>query len=501
MKENEHRPYTPDHIQHLGPDEVFVFGSNLQGQHAGGAARTAYHQFGARWGQGVGLAGQSYAIPTMQGGPETIRPYVDEFIAFARSHGQLTFYVTRIGCGIAGFRDEQIAPLFARALDLPNVRLPETFVRCLTPAAAPPAAVRAAEERHAGCLLGGAAGDALGYAVEFDRWDAIEAKYGPEGIAHFELNGQGVAEISDDTQMTLFTANGLLCGEAERRRSAGAPPLADYVARAYVEWLHTQTASPGTKVAAPLCRLLKVPALYSRRGPGLTCLSALTRRSRGLPVENDSCGCGGVMRVAPVGLLFARPAAAGTPLDEAAVLRLGADCARCTHLHPLGYLPAAVMAYVVACLARAPRHEAQARLETYVERALALLPETFPDVAPAADRLASLLRRAMQLAAQPGPPRTDIGRLGEGWTGHEALAIALYCCCRHRDDFAAAIRTAVNHNGDSDSTGAVAGNLMGAMLGRSAIAPEFLDRLELRSVIEEMARDLCHGLPAATPRP
>ncbi len=123
--------YTPGAISSLKPDEIFVFGSNLQGHHAGGAARAAELKFGAIWGQGIGLQGQSYAIPTMQGGVETIRPYVDQFIAFAKEHTELFFYVTRIGCGIAGFRDEDIAPLFKEALALENVCMPKSFAQLL----------------------------------------------------------------------------------------------------------------------------------------------------------------------------------------------------------------------------------------------------------------------------------------------------------------------------------------------------------------------------------
>lgn len=125
------RMYTPERISALKDNEVFVFGSNLAGMHAGGAARLAADRFGAVWGQGVGLQGQSYAIPTMQGGVETIRPYVDEFIGFARSHPELTFYVTRIGCGIAGFTVKEIAPLFSEALEVKNVILPDDFVKVL----------------------------------------------------------------------------------------------------------------------------------------------------------------------------------------------------------------------------------------------------------------------------------------------------------------------------------------------------------------------------------
>ena len=119
--------FTPERITSLRADEVFVFGSNLAGMHGGGAAYAAFKKFGAIWGRGVGRQGQSYAIPTMQGGVETIRPYVDDFIDFAKAHPDLFFYVTRIGCGIAGFADAEIAPLFAAARTVPNICLPESF--------------------------------------------------------------------------------------------------------------------------------------------------------------------------------------------------------------------------------------------------------------------------------------------------------------------------------------------------------------------------------------
>ena len=126
------RQYTPERITSLAENEIFVFGSNLAGFHGGGAARLAYERFGAVWGKGVGLYGQTYAIPTMQGGVETIKPYVDEFIGFAREHKELVFLVTRIGCGIAGFRDEEIAPLFREAIDDENIILPETFMEVMS---------------------------------------------------------------------------------------------------------------------------------------------------------------------------------------------------------------------------------------------------------------------------------------------------------------------------------------------------------------------------------
>ena len=123
--------YTPDFITHLNNGEIFVFGSNLRGLHGGGAARVAYERFGAIWGQGVGMQGQSYGIPTMHGGVDVIKPYVDEFIEFAKNHTEYTFLVTKIGCGIAGFKEEEIAPLFGDALYVDNIVLPESFVMFL----------------------------------------------------------------------------------------------------------------------------------------------------------------------------------------------------------------------------------------------------------------------------------------------------------------------------------------------------------------------------------
>jgi hypothetical protein len=131
LDENGRAKYTPEFITELAEDEVFVFGSNLAGMHGGGAAATAHRCFGAIWGKGVGLYGKSYAIPTMHGGVNTVKPYVDEFIEYAKHHPELRFLVTKIGCGIAGFREEQIAPLFAEAIDVKNIILPRDFVEII----------------------------------------------------------------------------------------------------------------------------------------------------------------------------------------------------------------------------------------------------------------------------------------------------------------------------------------------------------------------------------
>lgn len=179
------RRVSPAVIEHLQPGEIFVFGSNLQGMHGGGAARVAYRKFGARMGCGVGLQGQSYAIPTMQGGVETIRPYVDDFIRFAQANRSLKFLVTRIGCGIAGFRDEEIAPLFKAALQEPNIWLPQEFIDCLV--------------RTKPTLLGAVAGDVIGSVYEFN----------PTHDYHFPLLQKGMM-YTDDTIITIAVADWLL---------------------------------------------------------------------------------------------------------------------------------------------------------------------------------------------------------------------------------------------------------------------------------------------------
>ena len=122
---------TPEWIRELGKDEIFVFGSNIQGQHGGGAARIAYQDFGAGWGVGSGPTGRCYAIPTMEGGVDYVKRYVDEFISYASRHQEQVFLVTRIGCGIAGFSDADIAPLFDAAYRLDNVALPEPFIKII----------------------------------------------------------------------------------------------------------------------------------------------------------------------------------------------------------------------------------------------------------------------------------------------------------------------------------------------------------------------------------
>lgn len=358
-------------------------------------------------------------------------------------------------------------------------------------------------DKYRGCLLGGAAGDALGYAIEFDREEAIAARYGSRGIRDYQLDERGLAPFSDDTQMTLYTANSLLCSLAalSAHTSSGAPTpapatlpspaaLAAYapaqMAQFYVEWMYTQV-SP-YPLAESKAWISSLSELFASRAPGVTCMNACEAMASGAKAVNNSKGCGGIMRMAPVGLINTSPGFSGVELQ-----RLGAQLAELTHCHELGWMPAGVFAHIVSLLAR---DEASSVREAATQ-ALNTLPEAFPN-AHYLGQLQELLRYTLRLADSDMPDLEAIHALGEGWVAEEALAIGLLCSLRHEDDFAGAITSAVNHGGDSDSTGAIAGNIVGAHLGLTEIPQRYLEHLELRDTISKIADDLFTG-PQASP--
>jgi ADP-ribosylglycohydrolase len=328
--------------------------------------------------------------------------------------------------------------------------------------------------RVRGCLLGGAAGDALGAAVEFLSLAEIRRQFGPEGIRDLVPAYGRVGAITDDTQMTLFTAEGLLRAWV-RQNTKGICHVPSVIHHAYLRWLLTQGECPeGTSVGDDGW-LFSVRALHARRAPGLTCLSAL-REARGFGdpavAGNDSKGCGGVMRVAPIGLLASQLG------GDDRVFGLAADVAALTHGHPTGQHPAGFLAVAVAALSRG---------------------HSLPDALDVA--MTELLRRernaetvdaveaARALGAQRRLHAEDIEELGGGWVAEEALGIAV-CCSLAARNFADGLMLAANHSGDSDSTAAIAGNLLGAQLGEDAIPSYWLDRLELRPEITRLADDL-----------
>ena len=347
-------------------------------------------------------------------------------------------------------------------------------------------------DRIIGSLIGGAAGDALGYEIEF--WDEAEIfdRFGECGIQSYEPGFPGgKALISDDTQMTLFTAEGIL-------NAAGPEEAREGIALAYLDWLRTQEGGIG-RIAAnadPAGRdgLLSVPELYALRAPGNTCLSALRGRREQLKQNgelpkdllrdrlNSSKGCGGVMRIAPVALAFSPDRFPG---GIRGIDLEGAQAAAVTHGGPLGWLPAAAVTHIINRIVYPEREMTLA--ETVLEAGETCM-EIFRGAAPEEDLryLNELLVQAADLAENGREDLENIHALGEGWVGEEAMAVGVYCALRYQNDLAAGIRAAVNHCGDSDSTGAVCGNILGAWLGDRAVGREWKDDLELEPLIREI---------------
>lgn len=334
--------------------------------------------------------------------------------------------------------------------------------------------------KYKACLLGGAIGDALGYTVEFMREKEIFSYYGENGITEYELRNNK-AIISDDTQMTLFTANGLLLGAKD-----GSYIHSIY--DCYKEWFVAQNCEYKIKLklrSMLVSWLMDVPELWQRRAPGFTCLNAISSGKMGSvrnPI-NDSKGCGGVMRVAPVGLFF-KDISKISQTDM-----ISAEASAITHGHELGYIPSACFAHIVNLVSHS-----DILLKDAVSDSVSHMKKLFPN-AEYIDYFCRLMNKAMKLSGKNISDLDAIHELGEGWVAEETLAIAVYCALKYENDFEKAIIASVNHNGDSDSTGAVTGNIIGAYLGMEAIPEKFLENLEIKDVISEIAEDLYNYTP------
>ncbi len=359
------------------------------------------------------------------------------------------------------------------------------------------------QDKCRGSLIGGAIGDALGYEVEFMSLAAILKRFGEKGITHY-VKHHGVALFSDDTQMTLFTAEGLLNGV--KATKAGRPELLlPYIKDAYLVWYKTQTEFPHTVEGSPLSQQKE---LWSRRAPGNTCMSALSNLAKDIPVKNNSKGCGGVMRVAPIGIFNAAHSNVYSYEDTA---HLAGWSAKLTHCHIASTFASALLATTVEnCIQ--DKKVGRTEFGFIVTGGLMCLQEYFADpqkphekhyflygdynpVNPTPhehqlQKFTNLIKRALELGESDLPEREAIRELGEGWVGDEALAIAIFSVMRHIDSFEDCIVCAVNHDGDSDSTGAIAGNIIGAILGYSAIPQHYLDDLEMAPVLLSVADQL-----------
>lgn len=336
-----------------------------------------------------------------------------------------------------------------------------------------------------GSLIGGAIGDALGYPVEFVGYGGIVESYGEKGITRFDLEPYwlddcertGKAIVSDDTQMTLFTANGIMNAQAK------GIPLLDGIQEAYLEWLFTQT---GIDTNQPHeCWLTEIPELNVRRAPGNTCITSLTGIAHGYNPINHSKGCGGVMRIAPIPLY----AAAGCRMDIIEADKLAGDAARITHHHPLGYIPAAILSHIIYRLVQ-DENPTQNAFEAYVREGMEEAKRLYSQSRTSLRIMDSLIEKAFAFSVNDHNDGDNVTEIGGGWVAEETLAIAIYCVHRHFDNFENAIVASVNHGGDSDSTGAVTGNIIGTIVGYDGIPQFYKDDLELSEVILRISDEL-----------
>ncbi|PNH84686.1 ADP-ribosylglycohydrolase family protein [Arthrobacter sp. AFG20] len=354
-----------------------------------------------------------------------------------------------------------------------------------------PGTVPSPESRIHGCLLGGALGDSLGYAVEFDPIDEIRRRFGAAGLRDFSALDGG-AHFSDDTQMTLYTVDGIVEALEWANSGVGADANA-CVWLAYLRWLETQGVPVPESAPRPHPRWIDgQEVLRHRRAPGKACLSGLATGEMGTvfrPVNPESKGCGTVMRSAPFGLVPHIPA------DS--VYKLSADAASLTHGHPSARQSAGVFSLLIHSLVQGG---------SLPEAAQAALAHVLADP-EAAPELHERLEAAIRLAGQAGPgtvlsPEELVRELGEGWVAEEALAVGLYAVLATAtpsegdgapdpaDHFKAAIAVAINHSGDSDSTGSIAGNILGAYYGTACLPADWLEALEAPEVIRGMAGQL-----------
>lgn len=296
----------------------------------------------------------------------------------------------------------------------------------------------------------------------------------------------GKALISDDTQMTLFTATGIMLGDTRGHiRGIGERPYT-YVDYSYRDWYVTQTRKYGSPLGDyQYSWLTDVPEMYSRRAPGNTCLSALSMEKRDAALDppiNNSKGCGTIMRIAPLALYYDNINV--DVLDEEAIY-----ISKITHGHPLGYLPTAVLNHI---LYEIMYGENQTLKEIVLLSKDAVVEGNKGKDKKYTDELERIVDLAVSLSENNDDDLTNIHKIGEGWVAEETLGIAVYCALRYKDDFSKGIIASVNHKGDSDSIGAVTGNILGAYIGYDNIDRKWIDNLELKEVIMEIAIDLCH---------
>lgn len=341
------------------------------------------------------------------------------------------------------------------------------------------------ESRYRGCIFGGAIGDALGAAVEFSSRDEILRKFGPDGIKDYAPCYGGIGRITDDTQMTLFTAEALMMSWCQQTQYQHQHELTEIeylnFKNAYLRWLQTQNGMMNNNRQVGL--LKRYPQLLSARAPGMTCLSALRQISNtsAWTADNNSKGCGSVMRVAPIALMAHASCHHKTEHQQMIAMRWieqrALASAALTHGHITGQIAAAAFALLLFDLlsGQSPIQAVEQTIE-WIEKM------------PLHDETTAILKQACQLANSDRIAHQAIALLGQGWIAEEALGIAVYCLLK-ASRLEQGILMAVNITGDSDSTGSMAGQLLGAYYGFEALPTRWLKDLELKELLEEMCAD------------
>jgi len=337
-------------------------------------------------------------------------------------------------------------------------------------------------DRIRGAMIGCAAGDALGYPVEALSEATIVERYGLRGITDYDLDKNGTARITADTQLMLLSANGILFAHTRGALRGIMAPVYQYFDAFYMDWYRLQTTERASR--SRVGWISAYPSLSAQRAPSPTVMEVAATKKFGSMDEpvNDSKGSGCLLRAVPIGLSYSR--------DPNRIVELGANTAALTHGNEVAWMASGALALIISLII----HQELSITEA-VNKTLKVLDESFPNSSTVVYELSRTIRSAVSLASSASSDLDAIHALGKGWAADEALAIGLLCALRHENDIAGAMTFAANHGGDSNNTAAIAGTLVGARIGFNAIPDRFVDRLELVDVILELADDVTTDCP------
>ena len=337
-------------------------------------------------------------------------------------------------------------------------------------------------DRIRGAMIGCAAGDALGYPVEVLSEAAIVERYGLRGITDYDLDENGAAHFTADTQLMLLSANGILFAHTRGALRGIMAPVYTYFPDFYMDWYRLQTEKRPRRARCGW--ITAYPALSAKRALSPTVMEVAATKKFGSMDEpvNDSKGSACLLRAVPIGLSYSR--------DPNRIVELGANTAALTHGNEVAWMASGALALIISLII----HQELSITEA-VNKTLKALCKSFPDASTVVYELSRTIRSAVSLASSASSDLDAIHALGQGWVADEALAIGILCALRHENDIAGAMTFAANHGGDSNNTAAIAGTLVGARIGFNAIPDRFVDRLELVDVILELADDVTTDCP------